>query len=225
MPRIASHPMRMKLRTRRNRASHRPALRFTPTAWAKLIYLRDLGPTEVGGFGISNPSDLLRIEDLQLVPQTASSASVKFDDSAVADFFDRQIDMGRLPAQFARIWIHTHPGQSAEPSAVDEETFSRVFGGCDWAVMAILARGGQAYARLQFEAGPGGDIRIPVTVDYSAPFAGSDHADWQSQYVSSVRDEMTSVLNWFDDCLTEQHDDQLLLFDLAGRETPQSIEW
>ena len=34
----------------------RPAnssLRLSPTAWAKLLFLRDLGDTEVGGFGIA----------------------------------------------------------------------------------------------------------------------------------------------------------------------------
>ena len=29
-----------------------PTLRFSPYAWAKLLFLRDLGETEVGGFGI-----------------------------------------------------------------------------------------------------------------------------------------------------------------------------
>ena len=39
----------------------------------------------------------------------------------------------------------------------DEETFARVFGRTDWAVMFILARQGQSYARLRFHVGPGGD--------------------------------------------------------------------
>ena len=44
-----------------------PALRFSPYAWAKLLYLRDRGDTEVGGFGISCPEDLLLVEDVRLV--------------------------------------------------------------------------------------------------------------------------------------------------------------
>ena len=28
-----------------------PVLRFSPTAWAKLLFLRDAGDTEIGGFG------------------------------------------------------------------------------------------------------------------------------------------------------------------------------
>ena len=63
-----------------------PTLRFSPTAWAKLLYLRDLGETEVGGFGISAADDLLCIEDIELVQQVCTGVSVAFDDQAVADF-------------------------------------------------------------------------------------------------------------------------------------------
>ena len=83
----------------------------------------------------------------------------RFD--SVADFFDRQIDLGRRPEQFARIWVHTHPGKSPEPSGTDEATFARVFGRSEWAFMFILARGGQAYARLRYNVGPGADVKLP----------------------------------------------------------------
>ena len=59
----------------------KPMLRFTPYAWAKLVYLRDLGPTEVGGFGISAADDLFLIEDVQLVRQTCTVVTVKGCDS------------------------------------------------------------------------------------------------------------------------------------------------
>jgi proteasome lid subunit RPN8/RPN11 len=163
-----------------------PSLRFSPTAWAKLLFLRDAGETEVGGFGISAADDLLHVEDVQLVRQVSDMASVAFDDEAVADFFDRQIDAGRRPEQFARLWVHTHPGSSPQPSQTDDETFARVFGRTTWAVMFILARGGQAFARLRFHVGPGGDVDLPVCVDYSRPFSASDHAAWKAEYVAAV---------------------------------------
>jgi hypothetical protein len=133
-----------------NVAPPSPCLRLNPTAWAKLLYLRDLGDTEVGGFAISAADDLLYVEDIQLVRQTCDMASVVFDDQSVADFFDRQVDAGIQPCQAGRIWTHTHPGSCPQPSMTDEETFARVFGRTDWAVMFILARAGQTYARLQF---------------------------------------------------------------------------
>ena len=72
----------------------------------------------------------------------------------MAEFFDEQVDQGWQPAQFPRIWIHTHPGDSAQPSPTDEETFARAFGQTDWAVMFILAQGGQTYCRLEYHRAP-----------------------------------------------------------------------
>ena len=89
----------------------RPALRFSPTAWAKLVCLRDCGPTEVGGFAISAADDLLAVDDVQMVRQTCTPVTVRFDDQSVADYFDRQIDAGLQPERFSRIWVHTHPGR------------------------------------------------------------------------------------------------------------------
>src|SRR4029078_8144869 len=110
-----------------------------------------------------------------------------FDDESVAAFFDEQVDAGRRPETFARLWLHTHPGKSAEPSGTAEATFTRVFGRSDWAVMFILACGGQTYARLQLNVGPGADIKIPVEVNFSRPFAGTSIEDWESEYLANVR--------------------------------------
>jgi hypothetical protein len=129
----------MKLANPPTRPSrHRPTLRFTPPAWAKLVYLRDRGPTEIGGFGISDLGEPLLMTDVVLVPQLATGLTTKFDDAGVADFFDRQVDAGRRPEEFARLWVHTHPGDSPEPSGTDEVTFARVFQRTDWAVMVRL---------------------------------------------------------------------------------------
>jgi hypothetical protein len=123
---------------------------------------------------------------MQLVKQTCSWAHVAFDDESVADFFDAQVDAERQPEQFARIWVHTHPGNCPQPSLTDEQTFERVFGRSAWAVMFILAQQGQTYARLRFNVGPGGAIEIPVEVDYSRPFSGSDLDAWEQEYVANV---------------------------------------
>ena len=107
----------------------------------------------------------------ELVTQTCTWVHVEFADEAVANFFDDQVDAGRRPEEFGRIWVHTHPGNSPEPSGTDEATFARVFGSADWALMFILARGGQTYARLRYNCGPGADLKLPVEVDYGRPFA------------------------------------------------------
>ena len=180
------------------------AIRFSPTAWAKLLYFRDRQKTEIGGFGVTSADDLLMVEDFITVRQDVSVVSVSFDDEAVADFFDGQVDAGNKPEQFARIWLHTHPGDSPVPSATDEETFERVFGGCDWAVMCILAKDGQAYARLRFNVGPGGEMSIPVEVDYSQPFGPSDHEAWEAEFKTNIKTVMSrnperSIFGYWDD--------------------------
>lgn len=154
---------------------------------AKLLFLRDYGDTEVGGFGITSAADLLLVEDVKLVQQVCSWANVAFKDESVADFFDQQVDLGRRPEQFARLWVHTHPGDCPRPSMTDETTFDRAFGRSDWAAMFILACNGKSYARLRFHIGPGADLEIPVEVDYSRPFDGCDTNSWEHEYLSNVQ--------------------------------------
>ncbi len=189
-------PTRGKPRLIRRRPPF-PAIRLTPYAWAKLRYLRDAGPTEIGGFGVSAPGEPLLIEEIMLVAQRCDWASVQFDDAAVADYFDRQVELGRQPEEFGRVWIHTHPGNCPRPSAVDEETFARVFGHCQWAVMLIIAAGGATYARIAFGVGPGGSWEIPVEVDYELPFPAADHRTWQTEYEASVRPAPNDC--WFEE--------------------------
>jgi proteasome lid subunit RPN8/RPN11 len=120
------------------------------------------------------------------VKQVTSSVSVAFEDEAVANFFEDQVDCERRPEQFARIWLHTHPGNSPEPSMTDEATFTRVFGSCDWSVMCIVAQDGGTFARLQFNVGPGGEVKIPVYVDYVCEFEATNFELWKQQYKAGV---------------------------------------
>ena len=170
------------------------ALRFSPTAWAKLLYFRDKSDNEVGGFGVTEPDDLLFVKEFVTVKQEVTVVSVKFDDEAVADFFDTQVDLGRKPEQFARIWLHSHPGSSPEPSAIDEETFKRVFGNCQWALMFVVAQNNKTYARLSFNIGPGGQVLIPVEIDYGQDFGPSDHELWDAEYNANVK-----AIEWLSD--------------------------
>lgn len=130
------------------------------------------------------------VTDFLTLKQTTTATSVDFDDEAVADLFEEQVDLGRRPEQFARLWCHTHPGDCPNPSGTDEETFAEVFGRCDWAVMFILAKGGQTYARLRFNTGPGGAMLIPVAIDYHQPFGGSDHEAWAELYKAHIHPQV-----------------------------------
>jgi hypothetical protein len=96
-----------------------------------------------------------------------------------------------------------HPGESAEPSGTDEQTFGRVFGGCDWAVMFILGRTGRTSARLSFSAGPGGSLALPVAVDWSVwPALAADEgrpwasrtAEWLEEFHGNIQPAGDPVL-------------------------------
>lgn len=184
-------------------------LTLSAKAWLKLQYLCHAADTEVGGFGLSNAGDLLSIEEIVTVQQQCSGVSVEFDDDAVADFFDQQVEQGRRPEQCGRVWIHTHPGDSATPSCLDEETFERVFGRCNWAVMLILACAGQTYCRLRVNAhlsgkGPGCDPSpmalsrvIPVRVDYESLLTDLKEIDpsaWDAELKANVRHTAEAML-------------------------------
>ena len=176
-----------------------PVLRFSPTAWAKLMFFRDYGDTEISGFGISDPEDLLCVIDFQTVKQDTTVASISLDDQAIANYFDIQVDAGRKPEQFFRLWLHSHPGNSPTPSTVDEQTFARVFGRSDWAVMCVVAREGKTYARLRFNVGPGGETSIPICVDYSFPFGASEQEAWEAEYRANIKAAELSRGLVFDD--------------------------
>ena len=172
-----------------------PQLTFAPLAWLKLQFFCHLGETEIGGFGITAKDDPLYVEDFVTVRQQTSMMTVAMEDEAVADFSDRCVDQGLLPQNFLRIWCHTHPGSSPDPSGVDEETFARVFGSCDWAVMFILSRTAKTFAKLSFHVGPGTSVQLPVSVDWSAwPMILADPqfsmatllADWQMEFAANI---------------------------------------
>ncbi len=186
---IEKHKSQLDMTAKQYESRTDPVLRFTPYSWAKLQWFCHHGDTEIGGFGITSTDDLLLIEEFITVKQSVSCVSVSFDDEAVADFFEAQVDAERKPEQFARIWLHTHPGNSPYPSGMDEETFSRVFGHCQWAVMFVLAKEGKTYARLRFNVGPGGQAVIPVEIDFQQRFSASNHDAWLLEYKANVQPE------------------------------------
>jgi proteasome lid subunit RPN8/RPN11 len=206
-PPLAAQSLPISLRS--ERPSPRPRRRewgpqrlvFSPLAWLKLQFFCHAGDTEVGGFGISSDSDPLYLQDFVTVVQKTTEVTVELDDTAVADHFDLMNDQGIGPGRCGRIWIHTHPGSSPAPSRVDEETFERVFGSCDWALMFIVARSGQNYARLRFNAGPGGTVLLPTEVDWSAwPAAISGQLlglDQSQQPIANDLSELTEA--WMDE--------------------------
>ena len=164
-------------------------LLISPTAYSKMLYMLGAGNTEVGGFGIiTDPEDQFYIGDFQTVKQVCTAASVKFDDEAVADFVEDQIDLKREPWQVMRVWMHTHPGFSPTPSGTDEETFERAFGDPDWAIMLIISKDRKYYARLRMTLKSGSNVEVPVEmrIDYTRDFQAADSAAWRKEYNANI---------------------------------------
>ena len=50
----------------------------------------------------------------------------------------------------------------------------------------ILAQNGKTSARLRFNVGPRGQILIPVTIDYAAPFPATNREAWEAEYQANI---------------------------------------
>jgi hypothetical protein len=201
------------------RSADRPSvLTFAPLAWLKLQFFCHAGPTEIGGFGISSAADYLYVEDFITVRQRVTQVSVRFEDDAIADFFDRSVDQNLDPSRFARLWCHTHPGSSVMPSGTDEATFARSFGVCAWSVMFILGRTGLTYARLVFSAGPGAAIDMPVAVDWSA---------WPRELASNPGGLDRHTQAWHEEYRANIHvlPDPILLDPQRPMSAPPAVPW
>jgi hypothetical protein len=168
-------------------------VRLTPYAFAKARFIRDLEDLEVSGYCITSKDDPLLIQDFMLVKQEVGPASIDMDGDSIGEFYERMVELGYQPCEFARIWMHTHPGTSPNPSGTDEETFKKHFSDPDWSVMLILAKGGAWYARLRFNIGPGGSMEVPVEIDWDEEFPESNQAEWFREYELNVTERKVIV--------------------------------
>lgn len=159
-------------------------LRFSPTAWYKILYMRESVDVEVSGFGISSKEDPLFVQDFVLIKQVSSVASTDMDDESVANHMENMAELGYQPAECMRIWIHTHPANSATPSSTDEATFLKAFGNCNWAVMFIMASGGVNTAHMMFNAGVKSVFKIPTCIDYNAEII----KEWDEEIAKNVEE-------------------------------------
>lgn len=171
-----------------------PSLRFSPTAWAKLLCWRDMQPCQVGAWGTSLGIAPLFVDDVHLTRQVSSPLGVTIehpcgtsgdDPSVVGDPFPPSAT-ARVPPPLRRIWIQLQVESSSQPSAADERTFRQALGDVEWGVLCILSRHDVPYARLQFFGSPGGTCLLQVGLQFGRPFAGTDYAAWENEYLTNV---------------------------------------
>lgn len=161
-------------------------LRFTPHAWAHYVTIRDAADTEVGAYGVTDEDDPLLVTALLIPKQTVTVASVEVDGDALLDMAEAMDKQGYPPHRWSRVWCHTHPGDSAEPSGVDEVYFESL--DQEWSAMVILADGGESYCRFSWNPkhGAAGEAESYLEVDYTQPFAKSRHEKWLENYKAQV---------------------------------------
>lgn len=162
-------------------------LRFTPTAWEKINFIKTLaGEREFSAFGVSKKHDWLLVRDIVCVKEVRTSASAIMNDQAVANYFDDMLDKGHTVEEFSRIWIHSHPWKGhVSPSSLDYETFARVFGKCEWAIMLILGRRDEDYyCNLRFNVGPGANVPLRLKVDWHQADLSQQEA-WRKEFLDT----------------------------------------
>ena len=162
-------------------------LRFSPYAYAKLSFLRDYGDTEIGGFGVCETDDPLLVTDVHLPVQDCTSTTVELDGESLLAYRAtcRKADIDEKHS--FRIWIHTHPEMSADPSCTDESTFSELFDSTNWGIMAILSKTEDTYVRVRYGGdGPMSDSELDWEVDYTVDFPASDIESWIDEYNATV---------------------------------------
>jgi hypothetical protein len=169
-------------------------LKFTAYAYAKLLYIRDRGNTEVAGYCVTATEDPLLVTDFILIKQQCTSATFDLDPEDGVEYMERMMDAGLPPWAFSNILCHTHPpGCSPHPSDTDEINFKKAFSHPNWAIMLIIAENSAAYCRLKINIGPGIIRELQIAIDWSIPFEKSDMESWKIEYESKVTEKVTQV--------------------------------
>lgn len=166
---------------------------LSPLAYLHWQFLNHAGHTEATAFGLP-AADPLYVDHLWVPRQECSAVSTVPDEDAVADWCDYATDAG-IDTSGGLVWLHTHPGDCPTPSQTDEKTFSSDLGRAAWAVMAILANGGQTYARLRWRIGRRAFTKkLEVRVAWEDLPAYAERISqaaltWEPDYLEKVREE------------------------------------
>jgi proteasome lid subunit RPN8/RPN11 len=148
-----------------------PKAEIIISGWAyyKMRYYANKYEVEVGGWGVApSAEEPLTVKDIALTKQESTPGSIDFDDEGVVQFMEDMCDLGYKFDQFMRVWVHTHPGNSATPSSTDRETYQDLATTLPFVVMLIIAREGEVSAELGYTcAGVFFSAKLPVKIDWT----------------------------------------------------------
>lgn len=171
------------------RPKYSDRLTFSPRTWAKIVFMMNRGKTEVSGFGISHPQDLLYVTDFKLVRQFGRPAFTEMLDPDLAAYVEDMCKAGIPPARCLRVWIHTHPGMSCSPSGHDEKTFERMTEMSDWGIMCVIADNDSSARLIVRSSGLASRTQLKTTISLNSVFEGvteEDYKAWDNEYCECV---------------------------------------
>ena len=166
------------------------SLTMTTSVWSRIMNSRNAAKTEIGFLGIcEDPERPLHITDLYMPKQLCNSVHMDFDENDIAEHMMDMAELNILPSQCMRIWIHTHPGPSCEPSGEDRTTFESFIQG-EWAVMAIVGTTNNLYAELGLNHPLGKfNKKIDWIIDWSADAKETNIDHWLQEMEQKVEVE------------------------------------
>lgn len=167
---------------------HSPELLFSEYAWHKLKYLYDKSvdkKTEISFCGISTAEKPLYVKDVVMPKQKGHSTETEWDSEDISEFVNQMLDKGYKPEEFFRIWIHTHPGFSCNPSGHDEKQIVELFGNVNFGVMAIMGKDHKMSAHLILNYKSLRTI-TEIPVKYELPDYSEHHEKWDEEIEEAI---------------------------------------
>lgn len=160
------------------------SIRIAGSAWAKALCWAFRKDDEVGFMGVTTAPETLDVSDVVMLKQEVGAAQTDLDGGAFGEMLEEMQDRGIGPVRCGKVWFHTHPDLSPEPSGQDLQTV-HTLGGSGWAAMVILGlkdRGVTAKGWLSLPT-PMGRVLVarPVVVDW-----GWSLKSWQDEYDAKV---------------------------------------
>lgn len=153
--------------------------------WFKAKYLANQHQVEVGGWCIAPDKDKpFEVHDFKLTKQESTVGSIDFDDEGTVEFMEDELEAGLEFDQFMRVWIHTHPGDSASPSPLDRTTFRQLADTLPYVVMLIISKSGSATAEIGYKLPTGQFVSMPcgIRIDW----AMDRWTEWDIEFNNNV---------------------------------------
>lgn len=168
-------------------------IRFSPAAYQKIVYFLQKD-VEVGGFCLTD-GDL--VTDFIVVEQESSGATFDFTKEGIEDYLDEMTNLGYTPKECFRIYLHSHPGNSAEPSGPDWENFYKLMGSYPWFCMLIIAKDQSKYGYIKLTQGIGVECEIDWDVDWTIPCEAVDFEQLELEFTTKVKKKTFKIKSAF----------------------------